>query len=76
VRRDPDLQRFYRRKMMQKGFAKARVAAARKLGIRLWIIVARIRSTTQSSAAVGWRGSRERGVRAGMPVSALVLVRE
>jgi transposase len=39
VRRDPDLQRFYRRKVVQKGFAKARVAAARKLGIRLWIIL-------------------------------------
>jgi transposase len=37
VRRDPDLQRFYRRKVAQKGFAKANVAAARKLGIRLWI---------------------------------------
>ena len=35
-----------------------------------------IRSITQSSAVVGWRGSRRRGVRAGMPVSALVLVRE
>ena len=35
VRRDPDLQRFYRRKVAQKGFAKANVAAARKLGIRL-----------------------------------------
>src|SRR2546428_7231377 len=39
VRRDPDLQHFYRRKMMQKGFAKARVAAARKLGNRLWIML-------------------------------------
>jgi len=39
VRRDPDLQRFYRRKAVQKGFAKARVAAARKLGIRLWIMM-------------------------------------
>jgi hypothetical protein len=39
VRRDPDLQRFYRRKTAQKGFAKARVAAARKLGIRLWIML-------------------------------------
>ena len=38
VRRDPDLQRFYRRKMAQKGFAKANVAVARKLGIRLWIM--------------------------------------
>lgn len=39
VRRDPDLQRFYRRKAVQKGFAKANVAAARKLGIRLWIML-------------------------------------
>ena len=39
VRRDRELQRFYRRKVAQKGFAKARVAAARKLGIRLWIIL-------------------------------------
>jgi transposase len=39
VRRDPDLQRFYRRKVVQKGFGKARVAAARKLGIRLWIML-------------------------------------
>jgi len=35
VRRDPDLHRVYRRKVAQKGFAKANVAAARKLGIRL-----------------------------------------
>jgi transposase len=47
VRRDPDLQRFYRRKVAQKGFAKANVVA--------------------------WRGSRKRGVCAGMPVLALVL---
>jgi len=39
VRRDPDLQRFYRRKLSQKGLGKARVAAARKLGIRLWIML-------------------------------------
>ena len=39
VRRDPELQRFYRRKLMQKGLGKARVAAARKLGIRLWIML-------------------------------------
>ena len=37
VRRDPTLRRFYRRKLQQKGVGKARVAAARKLGIRLWI---------------------------------------
>ena len=39
VRRDPALTRFYRRKMVQKGLGKARVAAARKLGIRLWIML-------------------------------------
>jgi transposase len=39
VRRDPRLQRFYRRKLIQKGLGKARVAAARKLGIRLWIML-------------------------------------
>ena len=39
VRRDPDLQRFYRRKVAQKGFGKANVAAARKLGIRLRIML-------------------------------------
>jgi hypothetical protein len=39
VRGDPELQRFYRRKLVQKGLGKARVAAARKLGIRLWIML-------------------------------------
>jgi transposase len=39
VRRDPNLQRFYRRQLHQKGLAKARVAAARTLGIRLWIML-------------------------------------
>jgi transposase len=39
VERDPALRRFYRRKLQQKGFGKARVAAARKLGIRLWILL-------------------------------------
>jgi len=39
VRRDPDLRRFYRRKLAQKGMGKARSAAARKLGIRLWIML-------------------------------------
>jgi len=39
VQRDPMLRRFYRRKLQQKGFGKARVAAARKLGIRLWIFL-------------------------------------
>jgi len=39
VRRDAELRRFYRRKLMQKGMGKARMAAARKLGIRLWIML-------------------------------------
>lgn len=39
VRRDPELKRFYRRKLHQKGLGKVRVAVARKLGIRLWIML-------------------------------------
>jgi transposase len=39
VRRDPELKRFYRRKLIQKGMGKARIAAAHKLGIRLWIML-------------------------------------
>ncbi len=39
VRKDAALRRFYRRKLIQKGLGKARVAAARKLGIRLWIML-------------------------------------
>jgi hypothetical protein len=33
------LQRFYRRKLIQKGLGEARIAVARKLGIRLWIML-------------------------------------
>jgi transposase len=39
ARRNPELKRFYRRKLIQKGLGKARVAVARKLGIRLWIML-------------------------------------
>lgn len=39
VRRDEPLKRFFRRKLAQKGLGKATVAAARKLGIRLWIML-------------------------------------
>lgn len=39
VGKDPELKRFYRRKLIQKGMGKARIAAARKLGIRLWIML-------------------------------------
>lgn len=39
VQRDEALKRFYRRKLAQKGMSKAKVAAGRKLGIRLWIML-------------------------------------
>jgi transposase len=39
IRRDAALGRFYKRKLQQKGLGKARVAVARKLGIRLWILL-------------------------------------
>ncbi len=39
IRKDPELKRFYRRKLIQEGMGKARIAAARKLGIRLWIMM-------------------------------------
>jgi transposase len=39
VRSDGPLRQFFRRKLQQKGVGKARVAAARKLGIRLWIML-------------------------------------
>lgn len=39
VREDPDVKRFYRRKLVQKALGKSRIAAARKLGIRLWIML-------------------------------------
>jgi len=38
-RKDPELKRFYRRTLIPKGMGKARIAAARKLGIRLWIML-------------------------------------
>jgi hypothetical protein len=31
------MQRFYRCKLIQKGLGRARVAVARKLGIRTWL---------------------------------------
>jgi transposase len=39
VRRDAELKRFYHRKLIQKGLGKARVAVARRLGIRMWIML-------------------------------------
>jgi len=37
VEKDAELKRFYRRKLVQKGMGKAKIAAARKLGIWPWI---------------------------------------
>ena len=39
VEKDEELKRFYRRKLVHKGMGKARIAVARKLGIRLWIML-------------------------------------
>ena len=39
VRHDAELKQFYTRKLAQKGLGKANVAAGRKLGIRLWIML-------------------------------------
>lgn len=66
VRRDPDLQRFYRRKLSQKGLGKARVAAARKLGIRLWIML-RDQIDYEEFCRRGQMRQNSGGARAGMP---------
>ena len=39
ARKDARLKQFYRRKLVQKGLGKVVVATARKLGIRLWIMM-------------------------------------
>ena len=66
VRRDPELQRFYRRKLAQKGLGKARVAAARKLGIRLWIML-RDQIDYQEFCRRGQMRQKNGGACAGMP---------
>ena len=66
VRRDPELQRFYRRKLQQKGLGKARVAVARKLGIRLWIML-RDQIDYQEFCRRGQMRRNSGGARAGMP---------
>ena len=66
VRRDPELQRFYRRKLQQKGLGKARVAAARKLGIRLWIML-RDQIDYQEFCRRGQQRQKNGGACAGMP---------
>jgi transposase len=66
VERDPELKRFYRRKLVQKGLGKARVAAARKLGIRLWIMM-RDEIDYQEFCRRGKARQESGRVRAGMP---------
>jgi transposase len=66
VRYDPELQRFYRRKLVQKGLGKARVAAARKLGIRLWIMM-RDKIDYQEFCRRGQSRQECGSARAGMP---------
>ena len=66
VRRDPDLKRFSRGKLQQKGLGKARIAAARKLGIRLWIML-RDQIDYQEFCRRGLMRQKSGGARAGMP---------
>ncbi len=66
VRQDPDLKRFYRRKLVQKGLGKARCAVARKLGIRLWIML-RDQIEYQEFCRRGLLRQKSGGARAGMP---------
>jgi len=65
VRRDPELKRFYRRKLQQKRLGKARVAAARKLGIRLWIML-RDQIDYQEFCRRGQMRQKSGSVRAGL----------
>jgi len=66
VQRDPELKRFYRRKLVQKGLGKARVAAARKLGIRLWIML-RDQIDYEEFCRRGQMRQKSGDARAGMP---------
>ena len=66
VERDPELKRFYRRKLVQKGLGKARVAAARKLGIRLWIMM-RDQIDYEEFCRRGKARQESGSVRAGIP---------
>jgi len=67
VRRDPELRRFYGRKLVQKGMGKARMAAARKLGIRLWIMLRDEIDYTEFCRRGSLRRQSSGVVHAGMP---------
>ncbi len=66
VGQDPELKHFYRRKLVQKGLGKARAAVARKLGIRLWIML-RDRIDYQEFCRRGQMRQKSGGACAGMP---------
>jgi hypothetical protein len=66
VRKDAELQRFYQQKLVQKGLGKAKVAAARKLGIRLWILL-RDQIDYQEFCRRGRLRQKHGGAHAGMP---------
>ena len=70
--KDPELKRFYRRKLVQKGMGKARVATARKLGIRLWIMLRDEIDYPKSSAGVASCRRRGKPMR-GCLISTVVL---
>ena len=71
VRRDPDLQRFYRRKVAQKGFAKANVGGDEAGDSALDHVA---RSDRLRGILPSWPGAAVvSAVCAGMPVLALVL---
>jgi hypothetical protein len=66
VRKDAELQRFYQHKLVQKGLGKAKVAAARKLGIRLWILL-RDQIDYQEFCRRGQLRRKHGGAHAGVP---------
>ena len=66
AREDAGLQRFYRRKLVQKGLGKARVATGRKLGIRLWIML-RDQIDYQEFCRRGQKQQKHGSACAGMP---------
>src|ERR1700687_4577191 len=68
VRRDLELKHFYHHKLIQKGLGKARAAVARKLGIRMWIML-RDRIEYHEFCRRGQMQQRSGDARAGMPGS-------
>jgi transposase len=71
VRRDPELKHFYHRKLIQKGLGKARAAVARKLGIRMWIML-RDRIEYQEFCRRGQKQQTSGGACAGMAERVMV----